>query len=190
MPVHQPSPAPDKQASLLGTDASVAKRLKLVLVATTPGGKLADRTAALGTDPRNPQVYAGGAVLSNGARIVDIQADRITLSLRGRVSTLEVDPGAASRAALMSATHGAPRAGPLIADGDPAGVGAAADAGASLAREPSSREDLSDYLRPQPVFDNDQLSGLMVLTGTRASKLASLDLESGDVIRSVAGVPV
>jgi type II secretion system protein C len=191
VPAHAPPSAPEKSASQLGTDASVSpRRLKLVLVAATPGHTLADSTAALGTDARNPQVYAGGALLSNGARIVDIRPDRVTLSLRGRSSILRVEPAATNRVVPSNAIEARHPASPSIADDDPAGVGAAADAGDRLARVASSREDLSDQVRPQPEFANGQVSGLVVFPGTDASRLASLGLEAGDVIRAVAGVPV
>jgi type II secretory pathway component PulC len=188
-PIHNP-PAPDQQVSLFGTDASSSPhRLRLVLVSTSPGSALAESTATLGTDARNPQVYAGGALLSNGARIVDIRPDRITLALRGRKTTLHVEPGATNRAALESALGARPMASPLDA-GDPASVGAADDASAQLADEPSSREDLSDWLRPQPVFENGEVAGILVFTGANPSRLASLGLESGDVIRAIGGLPV
>lgn len=88
------SPVPDKLASLLGTDASSRNRpLKLVLVATRPGPTLGESTASLGTDPRNPQTYAGGAILSNGARIAEVRPDHIVLSQGGNKSTLRIEPG-------------------------------------------------------------------------------------------------
>ena len=189
-PSHAPPDAPDKQTSLLGTDASASPhRLRLVLVSTAPGRTLADSTAAIGTDPRNPQVYAGGAVLSNGARIVDIRSGRVTLSLRGRNTSLQVEEEAATRAAQTSGWDRRAEAA-LIDSGDPASVGAADDASSQLAREPSSREDLSAFLRLQPVFDGDRVSGLMVFAGTDASRLSSLGLEAGDIIRVVGGVPI
>jgi hypothetical protein len=93
--VSAPLPAPEKQVSILGTEASLSDRpLKLVLVATRPGRTLGDSTASLGTDARNPQTYGGGAVLSNGARITDVQSDHVVLSQDGKRSTLRIDPGA------------------------------------------------------------------------------------------------
>jgi hypothetical protein len=55
---------------------------------------LSDSTATLGTDARNPQVYGGGATLSDGARITDVQPDHVVLSRDGSHSTLRVDPDA------------------------------------------------------------------------------------------------
>ena len=51
----------------------------------------------------------------------------------------------------------------------------------------TSREDLSEFVRTQPVFDGEQLVGLKLLPGTNASRLASLGVQPGDVIRSVEG---
>jgi len=93
--VSVPLPPPEKQVSMLGTDASLAHGpLRLVLVATRPGRTLSDSTASLGTDARNPQTYGGGATLSNGARITDVQPDHVVLSKDGRTSTLHIDPDA------------------------------------------------------------------------------------------------
>lgn len=171
-----PTQAPGEKVSVLGTDASLSPGpLKLILVSTAPKPTLADSTAALGTDPRNPQTYAGGAVLSNGARIVDIRHDRIVLSMRGQKTTLAVEPTSAV---------------PDGNAGEAGSVGAMSGQQANVPPGVSSREDLSEFLRPQPEYENGRLSGLRIFAGTNASRLASLGLEAGDVIRAVSGAPV
>jgi hypothetical protein len=184
-PAFVPPPAPDKQTSMLGTDASLSEKpMQLVLVATSPAAALTDSTATLGTDPRNPQTYAGGAILANGARIEEVHADRIVLGLKGRRSTLTIDRESASRVAMSAAVSDKPSflEGKV---GDATSIG-----GRSRAMQETiatSREDLSEFLRPQPVFENDRFAGLKILAGTSPGKLAALGVEPGDVIRSVEG---
>jgi hypothetical protein len=76
----RPSAPPDAATSLLGTASSISPdELTLVLVATSPGRTPRDGTASLGTDPRNPQTYAAGASLVNGAVLAEIHADHVVL---------------------------------------------------------------------------------------------------------------
>jgi hypothetical protein len=185
---HVPISMPDKQASMLGTQASLStKPLKLILVATSPSPRLSDSTATLGTDPRNPQTYSGGAMLSNGARIVEIHSNRIVLSIGHRRSILPIESGAAARAARNSDLARA-RADP--AENSAITIGAVSGREADLARASSSRPDSSEILRPQPVFENGRIAGLELLAGTNSARLVALGLEPGDIVRSVAGSPV
>ena len=186
--------APDTKTSLLGTDASISdKPLQLVLVGTSPGRTLGDSTATLGTDPRNPQTYAGGAILANGARIEDIQADRIVLRLDGRRETLMVDREAPARIAMNSVVNeqrtkaGYPILTPTTVEGRAGATSIGGSRAKQFDRVSSSREDLSEVVRPVPVFENDKFAGLRILPGTNSSRLAALGLESGDIVRSVEG---
>jgi general secretion pathway protein C len=194
-PAFVPAPAPDKQTSYLGTDSSISEKpLQLVLVATSPASSLADGTATLGTDPRNPQTYAGGALLANGARIDEIHADRIVLSRNGRRETLVVDREAVSRVAMNAsineqrAAKGLEILTPTLAEGKAGSLTSVGgmDAGRQE-KAATSREDLSAILRPQPVFENDKFIGLRILPGTSPGRLAALGMEAGDVIRTVEG---
>jgi hypothetical protein len=195
-PAFVPAPAPDKQTSMLGTDASLSERpLQLVLVATAPAATLADSTATLGTDPRNPQTYAGGAVLANGARIEEIHGDRIVVALNGRRDTLVIDRDSPGRVAMTAAINEQRSAkgyrilDATLAEGQPGSatsIGGSEHAGRQE-KLPTSRDDLSEFLRPQPVFENEKFVGLRIFPGTNPARLAALGIEAGDVIRSVAG---
>jgi len=195
-PAIVPAAVPDVGTSLLGTDASVSEKpLLLVLVATVPGRTLQESTASLGTDPRNPQTYAGGAVLANGALIEQIEADRVVLRLNGRRSTLTIDRDASARVAMNSVVNdqrtkaGYPVLTPTFADAN-AGVTSIGGRQKKQGREENiskSREDLSEFLRPQPVFEKERMTGLKLLPGTNPSRMTALGVEPGDVIRSVEG---
>jgi len=41
--------------------------------------------------------------------------------------------------------------------------------------------------RAEPYYESDQLAGLRILPGTNQSRLAQLELQSGDIIRAIEG---
>ena len=193
------APAPDVTTSVLGTSASAsAEAQQLVLVATSPARNASDSTAMLGTDPRNPQTYAQGSTLANGAVISEIHADRIVLVLKGRRSTLAVDRNAASRLAMRDTLAQSNKASPTVLESlaTPAGADPAMIVGGPnavkrpLDRASSSRDDFSQIMRSQPVFERDKFAGLQIIAGTRPAALAVLGLKEGDIVRTVEGKPV
>ena len=56
-----------------------------------------------------------------------------------------------------------------------------------LDRTSTSRDDLSEVIRSQPVFEREKFAGLQVFAGTRKEMLAQLGLQDGDIVRSVEG---
>jgi hypothetical protein len=175
IPELPPKAAADAGNSVLGTDGSISKeRLQLVLVSTAPAQTLQEGTANIGVNRRNAQTYSGGAVLSNGARIEEIHTDRVVLSLRGHRTTLMTNGTVISESGGNWAR-------------DTTTVGGAPELSLAEDRFVTSREDLSEHFRTQPVFEDDRFVGLRVLTGTKSSALRDLGLESGDVIRTVEG---
>jgi type II secretory pathway component PulC len=194
--VPPPLVAPDVNTSLLGTDSSIAQDAQtLVLVATNIGRISSDSTAMLGTDPRNPQTYALGAILANGAVISQIHADRVVLSLNGRRTTLMADREAGSRIAMRDTLAKSKNASSTVLDSlsieagsDPAAlVGGPSSVNRPLDRTSTSRDDLSEVIRSQPVFEREKFAGLQVFAGTRKGMLAQLGLQDGDIVRSVEG---
>ncbi len=190
-----PSPVPDVATSILGTDSSISEKpLQLILVDTMPGRTLAEGKATLGTDPRNPQTFGGGATLSNGARVEEILADRIVLRFKGRLHTLMVDRDAPARVAMNAAANderkkkGYPILTPTLTEGTEGGATSIGGQRAGyVEREATSHESLSEVVRPVPVFENDKFAGFKLLAGRQSGRLAVLGLESGDIVRSVEG---
>ena len=157
-----------------GVDSgSPEKPAALYLISSSPGATSREGTARIGTNPGNPQKYAAGALLANGARLTEIHADYLVLR-RGHLS---------ARLALF----------------DAAGRGAAAVhdelliVGANSALPPTivtSRTQLTDYLRPNPLYEGERLRGFEVYAGRKSHVFAQLGLRPGDVITAIDHVPL
>lgn len=167
-----PSPASAPTEALGGTDSSVSVTpLPLHLVSTSPGRNAREGTAMLGVDIKNPQTYGAGAILANGARLAQIHADYVVLDREGKSVRLY---RAGAEGASNKPSH------------DLLMVG-----GAQPAPEPviTTREVLTDYLRPSPAYDGDFLHGFVVYPGSRSGVFSQLGLQSGDVITSLNDTP-
>jgi hypothetical protein len=176
---HAVQPPPDPQLSLLGTDSSLSpKALELFLVATRPGKAANEGNASLGTDVRNPQTYAAGARLGNGAVLQEIHADYVVLSRDGRLSILALQ----GRTPRVKEQHRS-----LSTDEAASRVGGEAVVNAPLERVPSSREDLSEIVRAEPLYERDEFAGLKIVPGTNRSQLERLELQAGDIVRTIDG---
>jgi general secretion pathway protein C len=170
------TPQFDPADSMLGTDSSISSReLQLILVATAPGRTPRDGTALLGTDERNPQTYAGGARLVNGATIEEIYADHIVLELDGARSELAIG----KKSMFQKWTSKTRETAATTVGG--------ASSRQLLDTVATSREDLSEIIRPEPVFDSEGFAGLRILPGRYRSKLDALGLKPGDVVMFVDG---
>lgn len=152
---------------LSGTDSSISKTpLPLILTGTQPGRNATEGTAFLGVAKDNPQTYAAGAILANGARIKEIYADFIVLEKNGSAVKLYVDGKKQNTKALNDL---------LTVGGQPEVKLAVA----------THREVLTDYIRPSPVYEGDMLKGYQVYAGQRAGVFSQLGLQNGDVILSL-----
>ena len=174
------APVPSDPAdALLGTDSSMsADARQLVLVSTQPGSKPEEGTAQIGTDPRNPQIYAAGAQLANGARLREIHRGYVILEKGGRESLLVVS----GKDVNLTAEHRN-----IGKDGSVLTIGGEEAVNRPLDKVATSREDLSSILRAEPYFERDELAGLKIVAGTNQSKLAQLELQPGDIVRSIEG---
>jgi hypothetical protein len=173
-----PPPAHPEEA-LLGTDSSAAAtKQQLVLVSTRPGRKPGDGIARIGTDPRNPQTYTAGAQLANGAALREIHRGYVILERNGRKSLLL----AAGTVVKLSTEHR-----DIGKDSSVLMVGGEMAINQPLDKVATSREDLSQIVRAEPFFERDELAGLKIVPGTNQSKLAQLELEAGDIVRTIDG---
>jgi hypothetical protein len=173
------SPPAHPEEALFGTDSSVsATEQQLVLVSTMPGRKPGEGTARIGTDPRNPQTYARGAQLANGAVIREVHDGYVILEREGRQSLLLV----AGADVKLTTRHR-----DIGKDGSVITVGGEEAVSRPLDKVATSREDLSEIIRAEPYFERDEFAGLKIIPGTNRSRLAQLELEAGDIVRTIEG---
>lgn len=159
-------------ASLPGTESSISEQpMPLHLVSTSPGSSKNEGSARLGTHPQNPQTYAAGATLMNGARIAEIHADHIVLERDGRTAKLYVDGKQQARNAAADLLQ--------VGGEQP-----------KLVQAPPRGTRLVDYFRPSPVFDGEVLRGYVVYPGAKSGVFFQLGLQAGDVITAINGVPL
>ena len=169
------SPAVSTPASALpaGTDSSLSiERQSLFLLATSPGRNEHEGTAQIGTNPDNPQTYVAGALLANGARLTEIHRDHVVIA-RGDVS---------AQLPLYSRTNmTAPSSVDLLL------VGGERKTPVVVA---VTRDVLTDYIRPSPLYDGESLLGYQLYSGRKAGVFAQLGLQAGDVITAINDVPL
>jgi hypothetical protein len=158
-----------------GNDSSISATPKrLVLVEVRPGRNVNEGTARLGVDPSSPQTYVAGALLVNGARLSEIYADHVVLEKNSQTARLGLNES--------QVTGKSSAADALLSVGGP-------PAEPGLASKPS-RDTLTDYIRPSPVFDGSALVGYQVYAGAHADTFAQLGLRDGDVVKAVDGAQV
>jgi hypothetical protein len=157
-----------------GNDSSSSPvPLQLVLVRVQPGRTVHEGLAQMGVVRETPQTYQAGALLENGARLSEIHADYVLLQKEGRSARLYLDNSAAARkvgdtAILMV---GGPKEAP-----PPTKI--------------TTREILTDYIRPSPVFDGDNMIGYQVFPGAISGPYYQMGLQPGDVIVEIDGTPL
>lgn len=156
------------QPTPIGTDSSVSTEpLRLRVRATHPGRNQSEGTAELSTTGVGGQTYMAGALLSNGARLVQIHADHVVLERDGHEEILALD------------TAGS------------AGVSPAKDSLAWTGAQkvelatPDSPDELSQVMRLAPRFEGSQPVGLEVQSGPDAERFAALGLRAGDRIVAI-----
>jgi type II secretion system protein C len=161
-----------------GNDSSISgNALPLILVRTQPGRNSREGFAQLGTDATSPQTYSAGALLANGARLAEIYADYVLLERDGHSARLYVHNSGLSHD-VTTQTEWSHR---LLTVGGIAAAPQEADA---------SRERLTDYLRPSPVYAGNALHGYALYAGRDPEPFFKMGLHSGDVLTQIDGVAV
>jgi hypothetical protein len=185
---------PLAERSVLGTTSSLsAQPLRLFLLATQPGAAPTEGTAQLGTDPRNPQTLAAGAVLANGTRIAEIHADHVVLERDDQRVILNIDqPGA-----IEAGGPQVVRAGGLGMSSESAlrrelaAVQALPVPSAPMRPMPAgSIREINEVVRAQPVYRDSTLTGFAVMAGSQGGLFSRIGLQSGDVVVSVEGAVI
>lgn len=136
-----------------------------------PGRNAREGTAFIGIDAESPQTYSAGALLANGARLTEIHRDHVVLT-RGEESAKLYLQSVQSTA--ISALSALVQVGGVTSGGSP---------------PPVSHDVVTDYIRPSPVFDGDQIKGYQVYPGKRGGVFSQLGLKGGDVITAINDAP-
>ena len=156
-----------------GNDSSLSPiPLPLILVRTRPGRNSREGLAQIGVRAQSPQTYTAGALLANGARLTEIFDHYVVFERDGHAARLYLQGEArrdAGAAPALVSVGGTPEPASAVAD---------------------SRYELTDYLRPSPVFRGDELHGYAVHAGREAGPFSQLGLQPGDVLTHINGMAV
>lgn len=172
--VRYPATAAAAQPAPIGTDSSVAKTARpLLLVSTQVGRNAREGTVQLGVSANSPQTYRVGAILANGTRIVGVFADHIEVEREGKHANIYA-PGS-----------------------EPPGYQSPDDSFMSVggphpfvAATATSHDALTDVMRVTPVYSGSSMDGLEVYASGHSDAFAQMGLEPGDRITAIDGEPV
>jgi type II secretion system protein C len=157
-----------------GTDSSISKvSLPLKLTVTRLGRNAREGTADIGVNEHSPQTYVAGAILANGARLIEIYPDHVRLEKDHRVVALYRDGRTRSNAQAAALSD-------LLTVGGTQTPPARAD----------SHEELTDYIRPSPVYSGTAVVGFQVYPGRQAGIFGQMGLLPGDVITAIDDIPL
>jgi type II secretion system protein C len=174
-----PAHPPTKAIGLIpptpkGNDSSISPEpLALTLVQVHLGRNATEGSAEIGVVRESPQTYQAGAMLENGARLVEIHSDYVLLKKGAKLARLYLEnvhsTGKIGDTAML--TVGGEKETP-----PPAKI--------------TSREILTDYIRPSPVYDGDTLVGFQVYAGAKSGPFTQMGLQPGDLITEIDGTPL
>ena len=157
-----------------GNDSSISPDpLALTLVQVHLGRNATEGSAEIGVVRESPQTYQAGAMLENGARLAEIHSDYVLLKKGTKLARLYLEnahPNGRLGDVTMLTVGGIKESPP------PAKV--------------TSREILTDYIRPSPVYDGDTLVGFQVYPGARSGPFSQMGLQAGDLITDIDGTPL
>jgi type II secretion system protein C len=160
--------------SPMGRYSSVsAKPVPLILVSVSLGRTIRDGSAKIGVVRDSPQTYLAGAVLENGAQLVEIHPDYVVLLKNGSRARLYLDDKSTLRRSDEAAE---PTVGGNQQLAPPVRL--------------TSREAVTDYIRPSPAYDGASLVGYQVYPGARPAAFHQMGLQAGDLIIEINGTPL
>lgn len=167
------------QAHLFGSAPAAAGPIQatsapLVLTGTLAGVDPARGFAIIGENAASARLYAAGATLPVGVRLIEVYPEHVIIDRNGSRESLSLPRSLLAGAAPAPAARGAE---PPIAD----------NVQKLIAQEPAL---IGQVLRPQPVFANGQLRGFRLYPGTDRGKFMRLGLQPGDLVTQVNNVPI
>lgn len=144
---------------------------RLVLTGTRVGRTPSEGVAFLGTGRDNPQTYSAGALLGDDVRLVEIHEDYVVLARGAQRIELRVE---------NSNLHAASQSSLLL---EP-------EKNSFTPAVPSHTEKYTAYLRPNPIYEGDELVGYEVYPGRAVGIFGRLGFQGGDVITEINGQAV
>jgi general secretion pathway protein C len=155
-----------------------ATAANLSLTGTLAGLEPEHGWAIIGASGQAARVYATGAALPGGTKLLAVYPDRVILDRNGAHESLM----------LPRLTGGSSGYAPSVAALPPAaaaGNGSLADSVRQLlVQNPAAGREL---LRPQPVFAGGSLRGYRVYPGRNRAQFVGLGLQPGDLVLAVNG---
>jgi len=165
-------------ASISGDpSAAPATAANLALAGTLAGSDPEQGWAIIGASAQAARVYATGATLPGGAKLLAVYPDRVILDRNGARESLAL-PRLTANAAATPVAHN-PASSP---------TGSLADSVRELMAQDQSVA--NELLRPQPVFAGGQLRGYRVYPGRNRGQFAKLGLQPGDLVTAINGAPL
>lgn len=155
-----------------------ATSANLALTGTLAGREPEQGWAIIGASGQSARVYATGAALPGGTKLVAVYPDRVILDRNGSRESLMLPRLSGGAGSAMT---------PRVAGRQPS---ASPDASLAdsvrqlLVQNPQAGGDL---LRPQPVFAGGSLRGYRVYPGRNRAQFAGLGLQPGDLVMAVNG---
>jgi general secretion pathway protein C len=163
-------------APVAPTDADpnsvAATQSQLVLVGTIAQTDPKQGFAIIGADAASAKLYAVGKTLDDGAVVHSVYTDRVIIDRGGQLEALMM-PKLYTAGAMQA---GAPSAGSIGQQLQQA-----------AAQNPSQ---LTEVMRPQPVFADGQQRGYRVYPGRNRKLFNRLGLLPGDMVTAVNGTPL
>ncbi len=164
-------------ASLSGDpNAAPATSANLTLAGTLAGIDPEQGWAIIGASAQAARVYATGATLPGGTKLLAVYPDRVILDRNGARESLMLPRLSGGSGAATVAYQPAAQAGTLV------------DSVRQLMANDQSV--VNQLLRPQPVFAGAQLRGYRVYPGRNRGQFAKLGLQPGDLVTAVNGAPL
>lgn len=162
-------------ANLTGDPNSApATSANLALAGTLAGLDPGQGWAIIGASAQAARVYATGATLPGGTKLLEVYPDRVILDRNGTRESL-----------ALPRLSGAAGVTPIAYQSGGAQSGSLVDSVRELMTQDQSA--VNELLRPQPVFAGAQLRGYRVYPGRNRGQFAKLGLQPGDLVTAVNG---
>lgn len=163
-------------AALQGDPAAApATSANLTLAGTLAGNAPENGWAIIGTSGQAARVYATGAALPGGAKLLAVYPERVILERAGARESLMLPR--LSGGSAVQAAYAPPAGAPPTSLAD--------NVRQLMTQDPAAANEL---LRPQPVFAGGTLRGYRVFPGRNRAQFAELGLQPGDLVSAVNGV--